>query len=445
MPDIVTARTFVDGEKNITAQKLNDIVASSVIQPAFVSAKPPASTVAPTDNLLVLTAAGSYAKAPFQTVIDSVNAGLNTDGEIWSVRQRSFNSVGNSVFEIDQRRAGGLAPGSIATGLFLIDRWAQNHVGTMQISGQQINQSAFPATPIVVPGTNFRISNSCLTCTLTTQETTLGSGDGWRITQTIEGSQFRELIGDVHSVSLLVNTSVAGLKFGVALRDPAPSTRTLTKLCTVPNANTWTLITLPNIPVWSSGGAFGMGPGAAGYELHITLAAGSTLTSPANDTWQNGSYIGAAGQSNFAASPVNSTFLVAMVQHEPGPVCSTPMDCSFQQAYESALRYFQKTWNYGTAPPTATTVGARSWIAPGAVAYAMGPTSFLKPMAKVPNMTIYNTATAVAGSIRDGLAVDHTGANPNGIGDSGFYSMGFTTATTAMTYLSANYIADTGW
>ena len=57
MADIVTSRVFVDGEKGITAAKLNDIVASSVIQPAFYTSKPTAGTADPADIALILKVA----------------------------------------------------------------------------------------------------------------------------------------------------------------------------------------------------------------------------------------------------------------------------------------------------------------------------------------------------------------------------------------------------
>jgi hypothetical protein len=306
MADIVTSRTFVDGEKNITAQKLNDIVASSVIQPAFVSAKPSTSTVAPTDNLLVLTAAGgTYAKAPFQTIIDSVNANLNTNAAIWSVRLRSFQALGNNTFEVDQRNVGNTVANA-ANNTFIQDRWLIGKSGTMAYS---VGRSSAALPDVVVPGTNFRISNAFLRVTLTTAQASLAATDYTQIYQNVEGCQWRELSNDVHSISLLVRSSVAGLTFGVALRDSAP-TKTLTKLCTIPSANTWTLITLPNLPVWPAGN-FSSAPGAIGYTLSIVLAAGSSQMNSANDTWQTIAALGAVGQSSFANSPVNSTFDIA--------------------------------------------------------------------------------------------------------------------------------------
>ena len=167
----------------------------------------------------------------------------------------------------------------------------------------------------------------------------------------------RELINDVHSISLLVYSSVAGLKFSVALRDPTDA-NSLVNLCTIPTANTWTLITLPNLPVWPAGGNFSILPGAQGYNLTVTLACGSTYMAPAAGTWQTGLFLGAPGMSSWVASPVNSTFFLAFVQHEPGALCTTLMDKPFSQNLDECLRYYQKTYAYGTKPGTAIDANA---------------------------------------------------------------------------------------
>jgi hypothetical protein len=443
MADIVTSRIFADGEKNITAAKLNDIVGSSVIQPAFVSAKPSTSTVAPTDNLLILTAAGgTYAKAPFQTIIDSVNANLNTNAAIWSVRLRSFNAIGNPTFEVDQRNVGNTVA-SVGSGNVLIqDRW-----GHWKFSSATFVTSAGQntiATGVNLPGTSFALTRSFFRVTLTTAQATLAAGDFLRIAQVVEGPIWRELQNDVHSLQVLVRSSVAGLSFGVALNDPT-SANSLTNLLTIPTANTWTLLTLPNLPVWPGAGTFVNTPGSAGYLLFLTLACGTTYRAPANGTWQSGNFFGAIGQSNFAASPVNSTFDIAFVQHEPGPLCSTPMDCPFTQNYYACLRYFQKTYSYGTVAGTATNPGMRSFMASGTSATAYGAASFCNPMAKVPTMTLYNNATGAANSVRDGGGVDHGSGAAAYLSDAGFGAISFTTATTGTMPVFTHYTAETGW
>jgi hypothetical protein len=440
MADIVTSRIFQDGEKNITATKMNDIVASSVIQPAFVGSKPSASTVAPTDNLLVLTAAGNtYARAPFQTVIDSVNANLNTNAAIWSVRLRSFQALGNNTFEVDQRNAAGVLV-SPASGAFIQDRWQYAKVGTSASSVGQISS----ASGINLPGTSFAITGRALRVTLTTAQASLAAGDQLFIQQYVEGPQWRELQNDVHSFQILVRTSVAGLSFGIALRD-SPATKSLTNILTIPNANTWTLLTLPNLPVWPAGN-FVTTPGSVGYLLNITLAAGSTFTSPANSTWQNGNFVGATGQSNFAASPVNSTFDIAYISHEPGALCSNPpMDCPFTQNLDNCLRYFCKSYDYDVLPGTVTNLGDLSWWQQTTTTFKNS-IRFPKALAKIPTVTHYNTSTGAANSIFFG-GTSYAVSSISNLGKGGFD--GIVTATlpavTAGATALGHYTADGGF
>jgi hypothetical protein len=437
MSDLITTRIFTDGEKGITAAKLNDIVAGSTIQTDFVATKPVASTMDPADNLLVLKTSGQYAKSTFQTIVDSVNTQLpSSDSEIWSVRLRSFSSVGNPNFEVDQRNAGSNLTNP-TNGLFAQDRWS-----IVNFSSFLINSSQLTAY-VVLPGTSFAISQKFLRILLTGQRVSLGATDILGLSQKIEGPLWRELSSDVTSCSLLVRTSVAGLKFSLSIRDGG-TTVSLLKLCTVPSANVWTLIPLPNLPI-PVGGTFNSAVGTAGYYIYITLAAGANQIAPAADTWQNGNFYGAPGMSNFAASPVNSFFDIAFCQHEPGPVCSTLMNKPFTQNYDECLRYFQKTWDYATAVGAASINGVRTWICYNAGSVGFGPASFFKPMAVAPTVNLFNHATGVANSIRDGFGVNHLGAAAAGVNSTGFYSVSYTTATTGICEIYGHYKADTGW
>jgi hypothetical protein len=277
---------------------------------------------------------------------------------------------------------------------------------------------------------------------LTTAEAALAAGDYLRILQVIEGPNWRELQNDVHSLQVLVRSSVAGLAFGAALQDPTAA-HSLTNIFTIPSANVWTLLPMPNLVLWPAG-TFVNTPGSAGYQILFTLACGSTFMSPANGTWQNGNFVGALGQSNFANSPVNSTFDIAYVSHEPGALCSNPpMDLPFTRNYDDCLRYLQKTYNYAVAPGA---IGnGRTWAVTSAVNFAIGNSAFIKPMAKAPTVTIYNTSTGTAGSVRDAAATDHSGAGAGAITETGFDNISFTTATAGAGYIRANYVADTGW
>jgi hypothetical protein len=255
-------------------------------------------------------------------------------------------------------------------------------------------------------------------------------------------------MGDVHSSSILVRSTVANLKFGYALRDPG-STRSLTKLYSLGAANTWTLLTSPNLPVWPSGGNFSSAQGVAGYILFISLAVGSTNTAPANDTWQNGNFYGAIGQDNFASKPVNSTFDIAFVQHEPGALCTTPIDCPFGQNLDGdmgCLRYFTKSYPYGFKAGTVTDQGSiAAWMAAGGQPFI--PVQFKRTMAKAPSVTLYSPTTGAVNTYRDiGAGVDRAVASIGGIGDGGFSTINPSAAGNAGAWaMQAHYTADTGW
>ena len=437
MADIVTSRVFVDGEKGITAAKLNDITASSVIQPAFYTSKPTAGTADPTDIALILKS-GAYAQVPVSTL-----GGSATQAQIWSTRLRSFNAIGNPNFEVDQRTAG--AGSTAGAGLFAIDRWFFNRAAgtTIGASGAQFA----PSSPdIALPGTNFRISRCCFRVTLTTQQVSLAASDFLQLNQAIEGPNWRELSTDVHSVSLLARSSVANLSFGLTLADPPTPTKSLTKLCALGAANTWTLIQLPNLPVWPSGN-FLATPSSPGYQIRIVLASGSSVTAPANDTWQTGNFWGAVGQSNFAASPVNSTFDIAFVQHEPGPVCSTFIDKPFSQSLDECLRYYCKSYDYATRPGTATSNGRMPFIVPSIAGLniAAGANSFPKPMARVPSVINTWAIDGTANSCTDNTNGGNKTTTVTIFSERSFTQFTLGTASTSGALITCQYIADTGW
>jgi hypothetical protein len=471
MPDIVTSKTFVDGEKGITAAKLNQIISGAVIQPAFYSAKPSSATLDPTDVLLELKGTGAFAQITGTQLASSVAGQLpladatqngmlrqlsgNTtdvvDGTnhcvpiasmagITQMRLRSFNALGNSNFEVCQRNVGTLVTNP-ANNSLVEDRWVVSKgTSTLGYSAQRVGSGT---VPILLPGTNFPISTSYFRITLLTQQTTMGAGDHWRVYQYVEGPQWRELSSDVHSVQLLVRSSIGGLSFGLTLQSP-DATRSLTKLCTIPSANVWTLITLPNLPVWS-GGNFNMSPGNPGYTFVITLAAGATLTTPGNDVWQNGNFLGAIGQSNFAASPINSTIDFAYAGHEPGAICTTPLDLSFKDNLLQCQRYFDKSQDYGIKPGTAGPFNVR-WSLPGTQNPSVMTFLFKQRMAKAPTISAWATSSLTANAIRDETAaVDRAISSTIGVGESGFNGWNLSAVNAGQWTGSAYFAADTGW
>jgi hypothetical protein len=297
----------------------------------------------------------------------------------------------------------------------------------------------------VIPGTNFQISSKVIRFTLTTAQASLAAGDYVNITTVIEGSSARELIADVSSVSIMTRSSVAPISFGLALRDN-PITKSLVKLCTISTANQWVVITLPNIPVFPAGN-FTMVPGSVGYWLTIALAAGSTYMTPANDVWQTGNYTGAVGQSNFGAQAVNSTIDFAFLQHEPGPQCTTLIDCPFSGPngnLEACQRYYQKSYSYGTAIGTVNTGYLSSLVSASTTLVAPGAT-FKRTMAKAPTVTIYDASTGAANSVLNASLGTHVAvSNAGQATDSHFSYITLAAAQTSGQLIQYAYVADTG-
>lgn len=365
---------------------------------------------------------------------------LPSPASIYSVRLRSFNSVGNPNFEVNQRSPGtALTLGTGTSAGFPCDRWSVGKVGaTMTLAAQLTNTGA----SAVVPGTSYRISSQYLTIGLTAQQASLAAGDYISIYQYVEGPFLRELFNDVHSVSLLVQCTSA-LTFSLALKDFA-ATKTLTKLCQITTPNTWQLISLPSLPAWPAGN-FSILPGNVGYQFTIGLAAGATFTSPANDTWQSGSFICGPGTTNFASLPVNTNLLILMVQHEPGAVCTTFQDLDFDTNLSRCLRYFTKSYNYTVVPGTITSIGNLKQIMFGANNPIL-PCAFQRRMAKIPTVYAYSDVTGTGNAVRDNTAAaDKAITSVQTVGETGFAGFVITSPNASNYNCSFQYTADTGW
>jgi hypothetical protein len=441
--DITQGYIFVPAEKSIDQVKMNAIVGQAYINPAFISAQTESTSSTTGDYFLLLKSGGTLAKIVLDNLANSLATTTGFQSSIWSVRLKSFNSVQNCNFEVDQRNVH-TAVVNPASGTFICDRWLAGN-NTLNPSFRSIQTGLGAGQGIPVPGTSYIITTAEMIITVGTQKVSLAAGDHVDIGEQIEGPSFRELMSDVHSVSILARSSVANLKFGLALRDPTAS-RSLTKLCTLGAANTLSLIQLPNLPLWPSAGTFTAGVGSLGYMLNICVAAGSTFISPANDTWQNGNFLGAVGQDNLLAT-AGATFEVFFVQHEPGSQCTTLMDCPFSGPngnLEACQRYYDKSYDYLTKAGTAAGSAIMLVIPANAHPYSYIP--FKKTMAKIPTVTGYSTTTGAVNNVRDvNAAVDRAISSVNATSSVGFGGMSLSALNASNTNYTYHYTADTGW
>jgi hypothetical protein len=364
---------------------------------------------------------------------------LVPQSQIWSVRLRSFNSVGNASMEVDQRNVGtGLTLGTGSVSTMVVDRWAVSKVAATGT----VNAFQSGVTNLVVPGTNFYITSRALVAQVGTVQAALGASEYIMIYQQVEGPMLRELLGDVTSLSILANCSQT-INFGIALADNGGTHTYVSALLNLP-ANTWKLFTLPAIPIWGAGGNFPITAGSNGYTIKVCLGTGSTYAAPSTGTWLTGNYVGPSGCTNFLSLPTNSTFQLAFCQHEPGSQATTLIDKPFSQNYDECLRYFTKSYNYGVKPGSVDVNGSPAILVPAGF-HPYGHFPFKKTMAKIPTIAGWSPPTGVANSVRDENAgIDRTISGSFKAGDSEFG--GFTlTATGSITYYTLHYTADTGW
>lgn len=358
---------------------------------------------------------------------------------IWYVRARSYSSIGNPNFEVNQRLWAIGAPVLPANGAFLVDRWSVSRSATISATFT-IGTSAGTS---VAPGSNFMLGGQVLVIQLGAQQTTLAAGDYFAVQQTIEGSAFRELQQDVHSLSLLINTNAA-LNFSVSLRNAA-NTSSLVIPVSAPSGVS--LLTFPNLPVWPGSSFSNITGGTVGYTLSVCFAAGSTFIAPATGSWQSGNYLGVPGMDNFLAKPVGNNVVLSFIQHESGYQCSSLIDKPFSQNLSECMRYYWKSSQYGEVPGSNAT-GFLTGFTTQAVGYVRFPGVFPVRMAKAPTIRWFGltgSTVGTANAIRnDATAADVAVASQSSVTDMCWGSPTIGTATGPNAW-RANIDADTGW
>jgi hypothetical protein len=432
----LTGATGLPGPRAVSADANNKAVPGS--DSLVYVATPSVALANPSANGLLRTVSGNTID-----YIDGTNNSQSSAGTvlpvIWNVRTRSYNALHNPNFEIDQ--------GNTTTNFITAvqprqsaDRWIRGSGGSAVVGTRIV-----PVNYVTAPGSSAVITRSYLEINVSTAQASLAATDLYILNQVIEGGNARAMIGDVTSLSILANSNVLNAKFSLAIRD---STNKVSYVVPVTlTGNVWQLITFPNIPVFSSANSasYPLTPGTIGYQVAIVLGAGSTYTTPAINSWQNGNFLAAPGQSFLGAT---GSLLIAFIQHEPGPYCTSLIDCPFQENLLNCQRYFAKSNGYTRATPT-----NNDWQNLGQF---LGATSaqttirlsiaFPVDMAKVPTMTLIDNATNLGTLYVDGVG-GNLAASPGLVTTShcGQASLATGVAYPANAAVLGQWRADTGW
>ena len=261
----------------------------------------------------------------------------------------------------------------------------------------------------------------------TTADASPAAGDRLDIQQKFEGQNLQYLKkGTSNAESLTASFWVKSVKTGTYILEleDKDNSRTISKSYTISSANTWEkkTVTFPG----DTTGAFG-NDNARSLDVMFWLAAGSTFTSGTlSTTWTSTTSANrAVGQVNLSDSTSNDWYVTG-IQLEAGTTASEfeflPVDVNLQRCF----RYYQKSYDYGTAPGTNTTLGIKtSGGSAGGMTtgYIYDSVELMVQMRTTPTLTFYDKAgnSGVCARLNGGVArTDNQNCTAEGIGDKMF-------------------------
>jgi hypothetical protein len=254
------------------------------------------------------------------------------------------NRIINGAMVIDQRNAG--ASVTPTNGSYGLDRWGFNATVASKFTAQQNAAS-------VTPPAGFR---SYLGVTSSSAYSVLSS-DIFSIYQAIEGFNVADLAWGTASaatitISFWVRSSLTGT-FGGALRNGAAD-RAYPFTYSIPTANTWTTI---SVTIAGDTSGTWLTTNGIGINLSFGLGGGSTYSGTAGAWSGAGNFITATGATSVVGTN-GATFYITGVQLEKGSTATSFDYRPYGTELALAQRYFETSYNAGTAIGDTTVVGA---------------------------------------------------------------------------------------
>ena len=360
-------------------------------------------------NLAALSGlTGAAKKLPYFTgagqmgvadLFSNKNAIINGDFNIW---QRGISFVG-------------------LTGItYTADRFYYNRIGAM--SHDVSRSSDTPTIAQAGRGFNYSALIDCQTI-----DSSIGATDFCEFSTAIEGYNFLPLAQKTMTLSFWVKATKIGI-YCVYLANSI-NDRSYIAEYTINASDTWEFKTI-TIAASPSAGTWNYTNGV-GIRVGFVLAAGSNLQTT-KDAWQAGTYFATANQVN-ACDNVANNFRLCGIQLETGSVATDFENRSFQQEVTLCQRYFEKSYDLGTAPGSITSAGCHCYTNQNTQGNRT--TSYFKVAKRAtPAVTSYSVSTGATGKMR--VASNATDTN-SAVGDIGECS--FTNAPSTTTTLSELY------
>jgi hypothetical protein len=307
------------------------------------------------------------------------------------LNSQSFkNRIINGDMRIDQRNNGAAVSWAANTNGYTIDRWKLTQNGTVASTVQRSTN--------VPTGQGF--TNSLL-LTVGTAETAVGTGnktfgyyymiEGYNVSDLGWGTASAKTI----TISFWVLSNITGT-FSFSVMNTAWN-RSYNSSYTITTAGAWEKKTFT---VAGDTGATAMDTtNGNALSLVFDLGFSPMYESSTANAWQGSSSYALAGCTKLS-STLGGVFYIAGVQLEVGATATDFERRPFATELAYCQRYYQKTYELGTAPGTATTVGAINYVATGT--YQDLNDRLMVEMRGIPStVRIFNPHTGTSGEVRN--------------------------------------------
>lgn len=309
------------------------------------------------------------------------------------------NKLLNPFMEIDQANEGAAVNPTNAN-LYVVDGL---RASTTMSSGTATAQRTATAP------TGYTYSATLGTVTASTS---VAAGDQQSLSSPLEGDDLVDTgFGTAGAQSLTLSfwaTATLSGTYYASVRNAAGN-RSYVSPFTIATANTWQLFTI-TIPGDTAGTWVVSGNAVAAYVSWAT-SAGTNSQAPTANTWAAGGFLGITGMSNAFATTAASYFRLGPCKLEVGNTATPMLRQSFQSELSRCQRYYEKSYDIGTAVGAVTAAG--NWfeyLTPVGANSSRGSTFVFRTSKRaIPSVTAYSTSTGASGKIRDtGAGADIT-------------------------------------
>jgi len=343
-----------------------------------------------------------------------------------------FNKLINGFLEIDQANEGS-AP-NIVPSSYIVDGFVGSMASgnSFAASGQRFSSGGPTGYPYG------------LVLSVSAGATVVAAGAAYQLYSNIEADELYDTqMGTTQAqpltASFWAQASIAQTYY-FSLRT-ATGTRSYVAPFTLTSANTWQFFSI-TIPGDTSAGWTTSG-NTAGMTVSWCIGAGTNFQAPVANIWSAGNYIGLTGMSNSLVTTAGSVFRLGPCKLELGSVATPLRRESFQRELTRCQRYYEKSYDPGIVPGTASVqTGVSLFLLYGVAGAATVGTTIPFSVTKraSPTLTAYSSVTGAAGKARDAATNVDMPCTPSANSRSCYWTANLNTPGT--TNLQLQWVAD---